>query len=149
MCLTCTLQTVPVLIGISIVVITVLFFLLKLGGSNGDRKQSKFPKTLQDPNLKYPLPLIEKEVSQNWNVNRDFSCEGKHRSHCDSSELLVFALQQEITHDTKKFRFGLPSSSHILGLPIGRTLRYIPLSRQQNPSDTVSFHSITWVWLVF
>lgn len=26
---------------------------------------------------------------------------------------------QEISHDTKKFRFGLPSSSHILGLPVG------------------------------
>lgn len=141
MWLTCTLQTVPGLIGISIVVITVLFLLLKPGGSNGDRKQSKFPKTLQDPNMKYPLPLIEKEVSQNLNVNRDFSCEGKHRYHCNSTELLVFALQQEITHDTKKFRFGLPSSSHVLGLPIGRTLRYIPLSRQQNhltlKSDTV------------
>lgn len=79
--------TVPVLIGISIVVITVLFLLLKPGGSNGGQKQSKFPKTLQDPNVKYPLPLIEKE---------------------------------EITHDTKKFRFGLPSSSHVLGLPIGQ-----------------------------
>uniref|UniRef100_A0A672Q994 NADH-cytochrome b5 reductase 2-like n=1 Tax=Sinocyclocheilus grahami TaxID=75366 RepID=A0A672Q994_SINGR len=79
--------TVPVLIGISIVVITVLFLLLKPGGSNGGRKQSKFPKTLQDPNVKYPLPLIEKE---------------------------------EITHDTKKFRFGLPSSSHVLGLPLGQ-----------------------------
>ncbi|XP_059392453.1 NADH-cytochrome b5 reductase 2 [Carassius carassius] len=79
--------TVPVLIGISIVVITVLFLLLKPGGSNEGRKQSKFPKTLLDPNAKYPLPLIEKE---------------------------------EITHDTKKFRFGLPSSSHILGLPIGQ-----------------------------
>ncbi|XP_051740340.1 NADH-cytochrome b5 reductase 2 [Ctenopharyngodon idella] len=79
--------TVPVLIGISVVVITVLFLVLKSGGSNGGQKQSKFPKTLQDPNVKYPLPLIEKE---------------------------------EINHDTKKFRFGLPSSSHVLGLPIGQ-----------------------------
>lgn len=79
--------TAPVLIGISVVVITVLFLVINSGGSNGDRKPRKFPKTLQDPNLKYPLPLIEKE---------------------------------EITHDTKKFRFGLPSSSHVLGLPIGQ-----------------------------
>ncbi|KAM4721129.1 NADH-cytochrome b5 reductase 2 [Rhinophrynus dorsalis] len=28
--------------------------------------------------------------------------------------------KQEISHDTKKFRFGLPSSEHILGLPIGQ-----------------------------
>lgn len=26
---------------------------------------------------------------------------------------------QEISHDTKKFRFALPSESHILGLPVG------------------------------
>ncbi|KAJ6665087.1 hypothetical protein lerEdw1_005318 [Lerista edwardsae] len=43
--------------------------------------------TLQDPSIKYPLRLIEKE---------------------------------EISHDTKKFRFGLPSSEHILGLPVGQ-----------------------------
>uniref|UniRef100_A0A673IHK3 cytochrome-b5 reductase n=1 Tax=Sinocyclocheilus rhinocerous TaxID=307959 RepID=A0A673IHK3_9TELE len=59
---------IPVLIGISIVLITVLFLILKPGGSNGGRKQSKFPKTLQDPNVKYSLPLIEKEVRQNLNV---------------------------------------------------------------------------------
>ncbi|KAI7812095.1 putative NADH-cytochrome b5 reductase 2-like, partial [Triplophysa rosa] len=79
--------TLPVLIGISIMVITIMFFVLKPGGSDGSRKQSKFPKTLLDPNVKFPLPLIEKE---------------------------------EINHDTKKFRFGLPSSSHVLGLPIGQ-----------------------------
>ncbi|XP_077424664.1 NADH-cytochrome b5 reductase 2 [Vanacampus margaritifer] len=28
--------------------------------------------------------------------------------------------KQEISHDTKKFRFGLPSSDHILGLPVGQ-----------------------------
>lgn len=44
-------------------------------------------KTLQDPNEKYFLPLVEKE---------------------------------EISHDTRKFRFGLPSSEHILGLPVGQ-----------------------------
>ncbi|XP_040612732.1 NADH-cytochrome b5 reductase 2 isoform X2 [Mesocricetus auratus] len=42
--------------------------------------------TLQDPEAKYPLPLIEKE---------------------------------QINHDTRRFRFGLPSPDHILGLPVG------------------------------
>ncbi|NXR51765.1 NB5R2 reductase, partial [Hippolais icterina] len=28
--------------------------------------------------------------------------------------------KEEISHDTKKFRFGLPSTSHILGLPVGK-----------------------------
>lgn len=44
-------------------------------------------KTLEDPNEKYMLPLIEKE---------------------------------EISHDTRRFRFGLPSENHILGLPVGQ-----------------------------
>lgn len=44
-------------------------------------------KTLQDPNEKYLLPLVEKE---------------------------------EISHDTRKYRFGLPSAEHILGLPVGQ-----------------------------
>ncbi|MBN3305333.1 NB5R2 reductase, partial [Amia calva] len=28
--------------------------------------------------------------------------------------------KEEINHDTKRFRFGLPSSDHVLGLPIGQ-----------------------------
>uniref|UniRef100_A0A8C9VBB7 NADH-cytochrome b5 reductase n=1 Tax=Scleropages formosus TaxID=113540 RepID=A0A8C9VBB7_SCLFO len=43
--------------------------------------------TLLDPNVKYALPLTEKE---------------------------------EINHDTKRFRFALPSPAHILGLPTGQ-----------------------------
>ncbi|KAM7329127.1 hypothetical protein ACRRTK_010740 [Alexandromys fortis] len=42
--------------------------------------------TLQDPEAKYPLPLIEKE---------------------------------QINHNTRRFRFGLPSPDHVLGLPVG------------------------------
>ncbi|NXX61528.1 NB5R2 reductase, partial [Scopus umbretta] len=26
----------------------------------------------------------------------------------------------EISHDTKKFQFGLPSPGHVLGLPVGQ-----------------------------
>ncbi|XP_069048860.1 NADH-cytochrome b5 reductase 3-like [Lepisosteus oculatus] len=43
--------------------------------------------TLEDPNIKYPLRLIDKEI---------------------------------ISHDTRKFRFALPSETHVLGLPIGQ-----------------------------
>lgn len=28
--------------------------------------------------------------------------------------------REEISHDTRRFRFGLPSSEHILGLPVGQ-----------------------------
>ncbi|XP_073462152.1 NADH-cytochrome b5 reductase 2 [Aquarana catesbeiana] len=42
--------------------------------------------------------------------------------------------KQEISHDTKRFRFGLPSSEHILGLPIGQ---HIYLSAKVNGSLVV------------
>lgn len=74
---------IPGLVAVFVLVGTVFYFLL---GSSGE-KTKKLPVTLQDPTVKYPLPLIRKE---------------------------------EISHDTKKFRFGLPSGSHILGLPVGQ-----------------------------
>ncbi|KAF6339161.1 cytochrome b5 reductase 3 [Rhinolophus ferrumequinum] len=43
--------------------------------------------TLESPDIKYPLRLVDKEV---------------------------------INHDTRRFRFALPSPEHILGLPIGQ-----------------------------
>ncbi|XP_006508011.1 NADH-cytochrome b5 reductase 2 isoform X2 [Mus musculus] len=52
--------------------------------------------TLQDPEAKYPLPLIEKE---------------------------------QISHNTRRFRFGLPSPDHVLGLPVGN---YVHLLAQIN-----------------
>uniref|UniRef100_A0A7N5P059 NADH-cytochrome b5 reductase n=1 Tax=Ailuropoda melanoleuca TaxID=9646 RepID=A0A7N5P059_AILME len=43
--------------------------------------------TLESPDIKYPLRLIDKEV---------------------------------ISHDTRRFRFALPSPQHVLGLPVGQ-----------------------------
>ncbi|XP_076009603.1 NADH-cytochrome b5 reductase 3 [Genypterus blacodes] len=43
--------------------------------------------TLEDPNIKYALRLIDKQI---------------------------------VSHDTRKFRFALPSFEHVLGLPIGQ-----------------------------
>uniref|UniRef100_UPI003AAB2E27 NADH-cytochrome b5 reductase 3-like isoform X2 n=1 Tax=Centroberyx gerrardi TaxID=166262 RepID=UPI003AAB2E27 len=43
--------------------------------------------TLEDPNIKYALRLIDKQI---------------------------------VSHDTRRFRFALPSPEHILGLPIGQ-----------------------------
>ncbi|KAM6961699.1 NADH-cytochrome b5 reductase 3 [Tautogolabrus adspersus] len=43
--------------------------------------------TLEDPNIKYALRLLDKEI---------------------------------VSHDTRKFRFALPSPEHVLGLPIGQ-----------------------------
>lgn len=49
-----------------------------------DRKKKQI--TLEDPNTKYALKLVEK---------------------------------QNISHDTRKFVFALPSENHVLGLPVG------------------------------
>ncbi|XP_036376180.1 NADH-cytochrome b5 reductase 3 [Megalops cyprinoides] len=49
--------------------------------------KKKLPITLEDPNVKYALRLVDKEI---------------------------------ISHDTRKFRFALPSPDHVLGLPIGQ-----------------------------
>uniref|UniRef100_A0A3P9HIT5 NADH-cytochrome b5 reductase n=1 Tax=Oryzias latipes TaxID=8090 RepID=A0A3P9HIT5_ORYLA len=43
--------------------------------------------TLEDPNIKYALRLIDKEI---------------------------------VSHDTRRFRFALPSPEHVLGLPVGQ-----------------------------
>lgn len=53
--------------------------------------------------------------------------------------------KEEISHDTKRFRFGLPSTGHILGLPIGQHIHltadieeeivvraYTPVSTDEN-----------------
>ncbi|XP_022053039.1 NADH-cytochrome b5 reductase 2 [Acanthochromis polyacanthus] len=70
-----------ILVLVSLIIATILYLFL------GSEKKKKLPVTLQDPTVKYPLPLIHK---------------------------------QEISHDTKKFRFGLLSGNHILGLPVGQ-----------------------------
>lgn len=85
---------IPVVAAVSVVIVTMLYFLL------GERKKT-LPVTLQDPVVKYPLPLIDK---------------------------------QEISHDTKKFRFGLPSATHVLGLPVGQ---HVYLSARVNSSLVV------------
>ncbi|NWI62881.1 NB5R2 reductase, partial [Todus mexicanus] len=40
--------------------------------------------------------------------------------------------KEEISHDTKKFRFGLPSSDHVLGLPVGQHV-YLSAKINGNP----------------
>ncbi|XP_072941533.1 NADH-cytochrome b5 reductase 2 isoform X1 [Epargyreus clarus] len=76
----------PVVIGVSSVVVLATLLVNCLWGKKSKPKR-KTLITLVDPNVKYPLPLIERE---------------------------------EISHDTRRFRYGLPSSEHVLGLPIGQ-----------------------------
>lgn len=46
----------------------------------------------------------------------------KPRALLDANEKYMLPLieKEEISHDTRRFRFGLPSNAHILGLPIGQ-----------------------------
>ncbi|KAG7187971.1 hypothetical protein KM043_013927 [Ampulex compressa] len=60
---------------------------IKLCKTWSSSKKRKPLVLLQDPVVKYSLPLVKKE---------------------------------EISHDTRKFRFGLPSDEHVLGLPVGQ-----------------------------
>lgn len=39
--------------------------------------------------------------------------------------MLPLLEKEEISHDTRRFRFGLPSSEHVLGLPIGQHVNLI------------------------
>lgn len=75
------IETVPVLIGIGVVVSTALILTICY------TKKKSHRKTLVDPTAKVPLKLIDKI---------------------------------EVSHDTRRFRFALPSENHVLGLPIGQ-----------------------------
>ncbi|KAL4224696.1 NADH-cytochrome b5 reductase 3 [Mactra antiquata] len=74
---------IPVLVGTTVVAATAVLAKVFLFGD----KKKKNPVTLQDPNVKYPLKLIDRE---------------------------------EVSHDTRRFRFALPSMDHVLGLPVGQ-----------------------------
>jgi len=71
------------------------YFLSKKSKSQsggGSQTRSTILRTLVDPNEKYYLPLVEKDV---------------------------------ISHDTTRFRFGLPTPEHVLGLPVGQHIHLI------------------------
>ncbi|XP_006870355.1 PREDICTED: NADH-cytochrome b5 reductase 2-like [Chrysochloris asiatica] len=75
------------LLAITVIGLTVLMLALKT--KNSRRRKVV---TLQDPETKYPLPLIEKE---------------------------------QINHNTRRFRFGLPSTAHVLGIPVGNHVHFL------------------------
>jgi len=72
---------VPVLVGVVVVAVTAIIAKMSMS------KKKKAEVTLKDPDVKYPLKLVDKE---------------------------------KISHDTRRFRFALPSMEHVLGLPIGQ-----------------------------
>ncbi|XP_055385834.1 NADH-cytochrome b5 reductase 3 isoform X2 [Condylostylus longicornis] len=86
---------IPVTVGVATVIIGAIFvhfFFKRKSNNTSFENKLKQWKTLQDPNDKYILPLIESET---------------------------------LSHDTRRFRFGLPSPNHILGLPVGQHVHLI------------------------
>lgn len=73
---------VPVSVGVVVVALTAFVVKYFLSG-----QKKKNPVTLLEPDVKYPLKLVDKVI---------------------------------ISHDTRRFRFILPSKDHILGLPVGQ-----------------------------
>lgn len=81
-----TYKILPVLAAVG--TIAAIGFAVKLYISKVDgQKKKKNPVLLVDPIVKYPVPLIKKDI---------------------------------ISHDTRRFRFGLPTPEHVLGLPTGQ-----------------------------
>lgn len=40
------------------------------------------------------------------------------------NNVLFLSLSQIVSHDTRKFRFALPSAEHVLGLPVGEATSF-------------------------
>lgn len=77
-----SMKMMPLLVGVGVVAVSAIIAKLLLDSMKKTKKV-----TLVDPNVKYPLKLIEKVV---------------------------------LSHDTRLFKFELPSAEHCLGLPIGQ-----------------------------
>lgn len=80
----CNSQVLPVLAAVG--TLLAVGVAVKLYLSFKDTKKKK-KVLLEEPTVKYALPLVEKQI---------------------------------ISHDTRLYRFGLPTSDHVLGLPIGQ-----------------------------
>ena len=53
---------VPVLVGVGVVILTIVVGKFVFGGKKKSSKGPQGPVTLQDPETKYPLELVDKEV---------------------------------------------------------------------------------------
>lgn len=77
----------PLAIGIGVVVTSFVIYKFYFSSSDSKSRGKSKKILLEDPQVKYKLPLIEKTI---------------------------------ISHDTRNYRFGLPSKEHVLGLPVGQ-----------------------------
>ncbi|XP_066156550.1 NADH-cytochrome b5 reductase 2 [Euwallacea fornicatus] len=82
-------EILPLALGVGIVITSFVIYKLYFSNQSSKGKSNNKPKKvlLENPEVKYSIPLIQKTI---------------------------------INHDTRSFRFGLPSKEHVLGLPIGQ-----------------------------
>ena len=89
---------------------------------------SKAPVAL-DPTTKIPFALVKREVSLRQILEHRLICQ--HPPNIPSN----VACSQDISHDTRLFRFALQSPKHVLGLPVGKHMNF---------SAKVQSCSLTW-----
>ncbi|XP_014483875.1 PREDICTED: NADH-cytochrome b5 reductase 3 isoform X2 [Dinoponera quadriceps] len=77
----------PILAAVGTIIIIGVAVRVYKSWSSEKKKKKSPPILLEDPVVKYSLPLVQKDT---------------------------------ISHDTRKFRFGLPTPNHVLGLPVGQ-----------------------------
>ncbi|XP_049822709.1 NADH-cytochrome b5 reductase 3 isoform X2 [Aethina tumida] len=77
----------PVVLGVGVVIASAVIYHFYFSKPSKSSKGKGKKVLLEDPQVKYKIPLIEKEI---------------------------------ISHDTRRFRFALPTSEHVLGLPTGQ-----------------------------
>ncbi|XP_050092202.1 NADH-cytochrome b5 reductase 2 isoform X1 [Anopheles aquasalis] len=88
-------QVVPIAIGVVVVVVGAAIANYLLNGG----KKDKSSRTARSANSsKEPKTLLDPQEKY----------------------MLPLIEKEEISHDTRRFRFGLPSEKHILGLPVGQ-----------------------------
>lgn len=88
------------------------------------RRSRRPPVTLLDPNEKYRLRLLDKTVSceqggagapldRGWGAWEPWL-------HQTCLVRRLSSVLQTVNHNTKRFRFALPTAHHVLGLPVGK-----------------------------
>ncbi|XP_049540127.1 NADH-cytochrome b5 reductase 2 isoform X1 [Anopheles darlingi] len=93
-----TNQVVPIAIGVVVVVVGAAIANYLLNGGKKDKSSRTARSGGTAASSKEPRTLLDPQEKY----------------------MLPLIEKEEISHDTRRFRFGLPSEKHILGLPVGQ-----------------------------
>jgi cytochrome-b5 reductase len=125
------LQAVPIITGIISIVITVILYkVFKAKQVNRDDDEDE--QTSEETTEKNEEPQQQQKSSSNESTKSPAVL----KTLVDPNEKYMLPLieKEEISHDTRKYRFGLPSNEHVLGLPVGQ---HIHLTAQINGELTI------------